>query len=92
MQLTPDQIEELFKENVSQFSKMNRSAGNMVKGLLWELQDGVRNTYIRLTNAVEDGHVVEYEMVQGEQSLVELAAQSLGFKSWVNNKLEVYDA
>ncbi len=92
MQLTQSQIDDLFKENVIQFSKMNRAAGNMVKGFLWELQDGGRNTYIRLKNAVVDGHVVEYELVQGDHSLVDLAAQSLGFKSWDNNKLEVYDA
>ena len=90
--LTQNQIDDLFKENAIQFGKMNRSAGNMVKGLLWELQDSGRNTYIRLKNAAADGHVVEYELVQGDHSLVDLAAQSLGFKSWDNNKLEVFDA
>ena len=64
----------------------------MVKGLLWELQDQGRNTYIKLKNAVQDGFTVEYEMVQGDHSLVDLAAQSLGFKSWDNNRLEVYNA
>jgi len=91
-QLTNDQIQKLFDDNVKQFSKMNRSAGNMVKGLLWELQDRGRNTYIRLKDAVDNGHVAFYEMVQGDHSLVDLAAQSLGFKSWDNNRLEVYSA
>jgi hypothetical protein len=91
-ELTHEQIEKLFDENKTQFSILNRASGNMVKGLLWELQDSGRNTYIKLKNAVPDGHVVEYEMVQGENSLVALAAESLGFKSWGNNRLEVYDA
>jgi len=90
--LNSDQIKNLFEDNVAQFSKMKRAAGNMVKGLLWELQDQGRNTYIRLKNAVENGYVVEYDMVMGDHSLVDLAAQSLGFKSWDNNKLEVYNA
>lgn len=90
--LTEVQIQNLFQENLIQFSKMNRAAGNMVKGLLWELQDGGRNTYIRLKDAVIDGHVVFYEIVQGNEKFVPLAAQSLGFKSWDNNRLEVYNA
>ncbi|MCX6151102.1 MAG: N-acetylmuramoyl-L-alanine amidase [Ignavibacteriales bacterium] len=90
--LTSDQVQKLFQDNVAQFSKMNRSAGNMVKGLLWELQDGGRNTYIRLKDAVQDGHIIFYELVQGDPKLIALAAQSLGFKSWENNRLEVHDA
>ncbi len=90
--LTQDQVQKLFQENLLQFNKMNRAAGNMVKGLLWELQDSGRNTYIRLKDAVADGHVVFYEMVQGDEKIIPVAAQSLGFKSWDNNRLEVYNA
>ena len=88
--LTPDEIKNLFDKNKEQFGVMNTAAGNMVKGLLWELQDAGRNTYIRLKDAVVNGHVVFYELVQGDHSLIDLAAQSLGFKSWDNNLLEVY--
>ena len=90
--LTSEQIETLFQENVAQFSKMNRAAGNLVKSLLWELQDARRNTYIRLHGAEPKGHAVSYEMVQGDAELVKLAAESLGFKSWDNNRLEVHSA
>jgi hypothetical protein len=89
--LNGEQIQKLFQDNVAQFSKMNRTAANMVKGLLWELQDNGRNTYIRLKNAIENGHVVFYELVQGDHSLIDLAAQSLGFRSWDNNRLEVFN-
>jgi hypothetical protein len=90
--LTLSQIDQLFQENLVQFSKMNRAAGNLVKALLWELQDVGRNTYIRLRDAVNDGHVVSYDMVQGDPNLVNLAAESLGFKSWNANRLEVHNA
>ncbi|RPI72064.1 MAG: N-acetylmuramoyl-L-alanine amidase [Ignavibacteriales bacterium] len=90
--LSTDEINSLFQDNLAQFSIMNRAAGNMVKGLLWELQDSGRNTYIRLRNAQPNGHIVFYDLVQGNPGLVPLAAQSLGFKSWNLNKLEVHNA
>ena len=90
--LTSEQIETLFQENVAEFSKMNRTAGNLVKSLLWELQDSGRNTYIRLHDAEPGGHAVSCDMVQGDAEMVKLAAESLGFKSWDNNRLEVHRA
>jgi hypothetical protein len=90
--LSQDQVQALFLENVKQFNSMNTAAGSMVKGLLWELQDSGRNTYIRLRDAVRDGHVVFYDLVQGDAGLVEMAAKSLGFKSCDSNRLEVYNA
>jgi hypothetical protein len=91
-EMTADQIQKLFQENVAQFSTMAVAAGAMVKGLLWELQDDNRKTYIRLRDAVTQGHVVFYDMVQGDPNLIPQAAQSLGFKSWANNRLEVISA
>jgi hypothetical protein len=88
--MTADQIQKLFQENTAQFSGMADAAGAMVKGLLWELQDDNRNTYIRLHDAVNQSRVVFYDMVQGDANLIPLAAQSLGFKSWANNRLEVF--
>ena len=90
--LTKDEIDKLFQDNLNQFSIMSRGAGNMVKGLLWELQDEDRDTYIRLKNAASNGFIVNYDLVQGDPKLVAIAAQSLGFKSWDNNRLEVYNA
>ena len=89
---TVDQIQKLFQDNLAQFSLLADGAGAMVKGLLWELQDDNRNTYIRLRDAVHQGYVVFYDMVQGDSNLIPLAAQSLGFKSWANNRLEVFNA
>ena len=90
--MTADQIQKLFQENVAQFSTMAVGAGAMVKGLLWELQDANRNTFIRLRDAVNQGYVVFYDIVQGDPNLIPLAAQSLGFKSWANSRLEVFSA
>jgi hypothetical protein len=88
----PDsQIQKLFKENLAQLSKMNLIAGSMIKGLLWELQDNSRDTYIRLHDAADQGFIVHYDIVRGNPKLVALAAESLGFKSWENNQLEVYN-
>ena len=90
--MTADQIQKLFQENVAQFSTMAVGAGAMVKGLLWELQDANRNTFIRLRDAVNQGYVVFYDIVQGDPNLIPLAAQSLGFMSWANSRLEVFSA
>ncbi|RMH69073.1 MAG: hypothetical protein D6675_13710 [Gemmatimonadetes bacterium] len=87
--LTDAAIDELFEENKAQFSKMNTAAGNMVKSLLYELQRKGRNTYIQLYDAVEDGHVVHYRVVQGNAELIPKAARALRFKSWTADQLEV---
>ena len=87
--LTPQQIEELFNHNSSQFVKMERDSGNMVKQLLWDLQAHDNNTYIRLRDPAENGSVVFYEMVQGKSDLVKLYAESIGFTSCDKSRLEV---
>lgn len=87
--MTQEEIDRLYRENVEQFAKMDRDAGNMVKQLLWELQAENRDAYIRLRDAVSDGSVVFYDMVQGDPELVKGLAETLGFTSWDSNRLEV---
>ena len=88
-QLSQEEIDKLFAENKAQFGIMNMAAGNMIKGLLYELQRKNRNTYIRLHNAAKDGHTVYYKMVQGDPEIVLKAAKALKFKTYTNDFLEV---
>ncbi|MBI3365146.1 MAG: hypothetical protein HY033_09590 [Ignavibacteriae bacterium] len=90
--MTKEEIDKLYQDNLKQFTSMRRGAGNLVKGLLFELQDDNRNTYITLRDAVPDGFVVFYDMKQGDPNLVLLVAQTLGFKSWDAHRLEVHSA
>ncbi len=90
--LTREQIEQLFRENMEQINKMNVSAGSMVKGLLMELERAGRKTYLRLRDPEPDGHVVYYDLVQGDKNLVFRIARALGFMSVTENRLEVYHA
>ena len=87
--MTPAEIEQLFQANVAQINLMKVAAGSMVKGLLMELERNNRNTYIRLREAVPNGHVVLYDFVQGDKSLVGRIARALGFKTVTESKLEV---
>lgn len=87
--LTTQQIIELRAYNVSQFIKMDRDSGNMVKQLLWELQAHGYDTYIRLRDPVDNGSVVHYKMVHGNSDLVKSYAETIGFTSWDDNKLKV---
>jgi hypothetical protein len=79
----------LFEHNIKELNKMNIAAGAMVKGLLMELERDARDTYIKLRDAVNGGHVVKYDFVQGDQSLVYQIANALGFKSVTDDTLEV---
>lgn len=91
-QLTPDEIEQLFAANVEQINQMYVAAGSMVKGLIMELARDNRNTYIKLRDAVPNGHVVYYDFVQGDKTLVFRVARALGFKEVTESKLEVRSA
>ncbi len=90
--LTEPEIEALFRQNMQELNKMYVAAGSMVKGLIMELERGDRRTYIRLKDAVPNGHVVHYELVQGDPKLVFSIARALGFKEVTDSKLEVHHA
>jgi len=87
--LTEQELEQLFSENILQINEMNIAAGSMVKGLIMELQRGDRNTYIRLHDAVKQGHQVSYAFLQGDKGLVFRIARALGFKDVTESRLEV---
>lgn len=82
----------LFENNVQEINKMAVAAGSMVKGLLMELDRGDRDTYIRLHNAVSNGHSVKYDFVEGDPGLVFRVATALGFKNVTDDTLEVRNA
>jgi hypothetical protein len=87
--LTEIEKDKLFEHNVQQINKMYIPAGSMVKGLIMELAGNAEPTYIKLKDAVKDGHTVLYDFVQGDSGLVFRIATALGFKSVSENKLEV---
>lgn len=88
--LSPDDINNLFNDNVEEINKMYVAAGSMIKQLIMELSRGGRNTYISLYNAAPNGHIVYYNFIQGDQTLVSRVGTALGLKQVTNNMLEVY--
>lgn len=90
--MTKEEITDLFNHNVQELNKMHIAAGSMVKGLIMELERKNRNTYIRLREAEDRGHVVFYDFKEGDIGLVKRIALALGFKQVTPTKLEVHDA
>jgi hypothetical protein len=87
--LSDEEKDELFNHNSIERNKMNVQAGSLVGALLDEL---IRNadTYIRLTNPVEGGYKIDYELVQGNKYVISILANALGFKSVSETTLEVF--
>jgi hypothetical protein len=85
-----DELDALFKLNIAELRILSSPAGSMVKGLLYELQREGRETYVRLHDAVPDGHKVSYTLVHGDPNLVKPLATALGFKDATDMELEVY--
>lgn len=76
--LSDSEIDQLFRENAITLNRMNVAAGSMVKGVITELERNGRATYIRLKNPVQGGHVVDYELLQGDAALVGRIGRALG--------------
>jgi hypothetical protein len=72
------EIEQLFRDNAVTLNEMDVAAGSMVKGLIMELERNGRATYIRLSDPVQGGHEVDYELVQGDSALVGRIGRALG--------------
>lgn len=87
--LSEQEIDDLFSQNVKELNKMDVAAGSMVKGLIMELERKDRNTYIRLRDAEKNGHVIHYDFVEGDRSLIKRLCTALGFKEATDSKLEV---
>ena len=87
--LTQQERDDLFDHNVDEINKMAVAAGSMVKGLIQELDRKSRDTFIKLRDAEQNGHVVYYDFVAGDKDLVQRVATALGFKTHTASKLEV---
>ena len=90
--LSDSEIQQLFEQNAATLNQMNVAAGSMIKGLIMELERNGRATYIRLKNPVQGGHVVEYELVQGDAGLVGRIGRALGLLEVTESRLEVRHA
>jgi len=86
-ELTREKIDELFEHNIQEINGMNIAAGSMIKSLFMELTR--RNTYIKLHSAVNNGHKVNYEFLEGKRDMVFKFARALGLKKVTNDTLEV---
>lgn len=69
-------IEALHRHNAEQLNRMNVAAAGVVSALLDELERAGRRTYIRLDNAAERGHTVDYTLVRGDRALVARVARA----------------
>ena len=87
--MTEEERKKLFEDNIKEINKMYVPAGSLVKNLIMELDRNNRNTYIKLHDAVTDGHVVHYDFLEGDKILVLNIANALGFKNVTNDLLEV---
>jgi len=90
--MTDEERKKLFENNILEINKMYVPAGSMIKNLIMELERNNRNTYIKLHDAVVNGHVVHYDFLEGDTNLVINVANALGFKNATNELLEVRDA
>ncbi len=92
VEMSNQDLDALFEHNVQEINKMYVSAGSMIKGLIMELERDDRDTYIKLRDAVPDGHLVRYDFVQGDPNLVFRIGNALGLKTVTNDTLEVRNA
>jgi len=88
--LTPRQLEILFDLNALVLGSLDVAAGSLVKTLLKELER--RDVYLELNDAEPDGHVVRYQVLQGDAGEVARLGQALGFKRVTDRYLEVRSA
>jgi len=90
--LTEEEINKLFEQNMKELNKLYVPAGSMIKGLIMELARNEKKTYIELKNAKKDGHIIYYDFIQGDPGLVYRIGLALGLKSVTEDKLEVRNA
>ena len=56
------------------------------------MQAKIRNTFIKLRDAENGGHIVHYDFVEGDPGLVYTIGLALGLKQVTENRLEVRNA
>jgi hypothetical protein len=81
--------EALNRSNLEEINKLHPGAFYMVKSLMLECERPPRDTWLRLHDAVPDGHSVRYEVLRGDPDLVLRLARALGFAKVTNDTLEV---
>lgn len=82
--------DKLFEDNIQQINKMDVASGSMIKQVILELEQ--ENTFIQLSNAVENGHSVNYNVLEGKKELIYDFANFLGFAKVTDNLMEVINA
>jgi hypothetical protein len=75
--MTQQEIDRLFDHNVQELNRMNSASAAMIKGLIQGIESN-GPAYITLSNAIQDGHKVDYEHVEGDETLVGRVGRSLG--------------
>ncbi len=75
--MNTQQIERLFGENMMEVNKMDIASGSMIKAFLQALESNGL-VYIKLSDAVLDGHKVSYVHKEGDKSLLITIASALG--------------
>ncbi len=75
--MTQQEVDLLFNDNLLQIDRMNIASGSMVKALIQAIESN-GPTYIRLTDAEQNGHKVGYQVVDGDDSLLSTMASALG--------------
>ncbi len=87
--MTDQEIQALLTHNAGQINEMDVAAGSVVKSMIVVLESHGRDTYIRLKDPVPGGHIVHYEFVEGDETLIKRAGDHLGFKNVTESLLEV---
>ena len=75
--MTEEQRNQLFVHNMNELDKLNTASGSMIKAFVLGIESNSQ-TYIRLNNAVQGGHRVEYVYVEGDESMIDRIGRALG--------------
>lgn len=88
--LTWEDIEKLYNENIQEVNKLDTGSGSIIKQMLLELE--TNKTFIKLNNAVQNGHSVNYEFLEGNKDLVYAFGNYLGLIKITENKIEALNS
>ena len=76
--MTDQEKDALFEQNVQVINQMDVAAGSMIKHVVHDLDRRGRNTYIALHDPAPDGHSVDYDFLEGDETLIGRIGRSLG--------------
>lgn len=86
--MNTQQVEKLFSHNMMELNKMNIASGSMIKAFLQALESNGL-VYIELSEAIPEGHKVNYTHLEGDKALLIQIASALGLVI-SNNSLETH--